>query len=146
VKVDALVHSRSGRRATVAENLRHANGQDLDGVLGTYSIDARLEDEAADERHVGHQAVRGYYERLFVGIPDLAIDVRAQHESDEVTVVECWFSGTHLGMYWGMPETNRRLLFPACFVFAFDEAAKLALARLYYDAVTPMRQIGIFHP
>jgi steroid delta-isomerase-like uncharacterized protein len=134
------------RWRTVGENLRCASAQDIEGVLRTFGNDARLEDEASGERLIGRDGVRDYYERLIGGLPDLAIDVRAQHATDDALIVESWLSGTHAGMFQGMPGTERHVLCPLCVLFTFDDDDKLALTRLYYDRATLMRQIGLLHP
>lgn len=141
-----LERKLQARRRTVAENLEFANAHDVDRVLSTFAANGHLEVEAGDERHPGVEAIRGYYENLFQAVPDVTIEARAQHETEEAIIVEGWLRGTHSGNFGGLPGTERRVACPLCIVFRFDEAGKLAQTRIYYDRATLMQQIGILHP
>ena len=52
--------------------------------------------------------------------------------------------GTHLGSWRGLPPTGRRVAFPLCGLFTFDEAGRIAGERIYYDRASVRQQIGLF--
>ncbi len=52
--------------------------------------------------------------------------------------------GTHGGTWRDLPPTGRRIEFPLCGVYTFDEGGKLAGERIYYDRATVLRQCGVF--
>jgi hypothetical protein len=62
-----------------------------------------------------------------------------------VIVLECVISGTHLGAWRGLPPTGRRLEFPLCAVYTFDDRERLAGERIYYDRAMVLRQLGVLH-
>jgi hypothetical protein len=78
-------------------------------------------------------------------LPDLEIDVRRRHVTDDAILVEAMIRGTHLGGWRGLPPTGRRVDFPLCGVYTFDSDDRLAGERIYYDRGTVLRQLGVFH-
>src|SRR5215469_10696100 len=90
---------RSARVAIVDEHIRLENAHDLEGVLNTFGDTARYEDEAWEEHYEGASGVRSFYTQLMAALPDLFIDVKSTHVSDEAIVVEVIIRGTHLGSW-----------------------------------------------
>jgi steroid delta-isomerase-like uncharacterized protein len=136
---------RRARLELVEEHVAFENRHDLDGVISTFGDAPQYEDTAWGERHSGRAAVRGHYEALMAAAPDLHIDIRRRHAADEVIVLECVISGTHLGAWRGLPPTGRRLEFPLCAVYTFDDRERLAGERIYYDRAMVLRQLGVLH-
>ena len=69
----------------------------------------------------GRDAVRSYYEDLLRAVPDLHIEVLKQHVSGDVVVLECEITGTHDGVWHGLPATGRPVKLPLCGVYTFAE-------------------------
>jgi steroid delta-isomerase-like uncharacterized protein len=137
---------REARIRRVEEHVRHENAHDLDAVMDTFSAGPFYDEEPWGEHHIGHQAVRKHYEQLFRAAPDLSIDIRRRHATDDVVILECEISGTHEGAWRGLPPTGRRISFPICAVYEFeDEGDKLAGERIYYDRATVLNQLGVLH-
>jgi len=136
--------ARGARLGIVRDHIRFENAHDLAAVLGTFGSAARYDDEPWDEHHVGPDAVRSFYEDLLRALPDLQIEVRKEHTSREAVIVECVIRGMHGGTWRDLPATGRRLEFPLCGVYTFDEGGKLAGERIYYDRATVLRQCGVF--
>lgn len=137
--------SRSARIAIVEEHIRLENKHDLEGVLGTFGNAARYDDEAWDEHYKGSDGVRLFYTQLMRALPDLEIDVKRQHVTEDAVVVEVIIRGTHLGDWRGLPATGRRVEFPLCGVYTFDAEDRLAGEKIYYDRGTVLQQLGVFH-
>jgi len=78
-------------------------------------------------------------------LPDLEIQIRQQHVTDDNVLLEVLICGTHLGPWRGLPATGRRVEVPLCAVYTFDDADRLAGERIYYDRATVLRQLGVFH-
>ena len=133
------------RTRTVEEHVRCENAHDLAGLMQSFGADARYDDEPWDEHHQGRDGVEGYYRTLLAAVPDLYIDVRKRHVTDDVIVLEVIISGTHLGPWRGLPGTGRRLEFPLCGIYTFDDDDRLRGEKIYYDRATVLRQIGMFH-
>lgn len=131
--------------AIVEEHIRQENQHDLEGIMATFGEDAWYTDKPWDEHHKGHDSVRTYYEELLQAVPDLYIDVQQRYVTDERVILEVIISGTQTGPWRGLPGTGRRIEFPLCAVYTFDDQTTLAGERIYYDRATVLRQLGIFH-
>lgn len=139
-------HSRSdARRRLVEKHVRLENAHDLAGVLGTFGDQASYDDEPWDDRRRGHDAVRAYYETLLTAMPDLHIEVVSRHIAEETIILEVMITGTHLGVWRGVPATGRKLRFPLCGIYTFDEGDRIAGERIYYDRVEVLKQLGLAH-
>jgi steroid delta-isomerase-like uncharacterized protein len=142
----SLLNARmSARLALVEHHIRLENAHDLEGVLATFGDTAHYDDEAWGEHHEGPAGVRGFYQHLMAALPDLEIHVQRQHVSDDAILVEVVIRGTHLGTWRGLPPTGRRVEFPLCGVYTFDDEDRLSGERIYYDRATVLRQVGVFH-
>lgn len=137
--------SRAARIALVEQHVRLENAHDLEGVLGTFGATAQYEDEAWGERYQGGNGVRQFYEQLMKALPDLEIEIKRRHVTDEAVVLEVMIRGTQLGEWRGLPATGRRVEVPLCGVYTFDSEDRLAGERIYYDRGTVLRQLGVFH-
>jgi len=133
------------RVAMVEEHIRLENRHDLEGVLRTFGPNAGYEDEAWGEVYRGPGGVRQFYSQLMQALPDLEIEVKRQHVTDDAVLVEVIIRGTQLGGWRGLPATGRRIEVPLCGVYTFDEDDRLAGERIYYDRSTVLRQLGVFH-
>jgi steroid delta-isomerase-like uncharacterized protein len=136
---------RTARIAVVDQHIRLENEHNLEAVLGTFGDGARYDDEAWGEHYKGVDGVRLFYEQLMRALPDLEIDVKRRHVSEDAILVEVIIRGTHLGDWRGLPATGRRVEFPLCGVYTFDSEDRLAGEKIYYDRATVLRQLGVFH-
>ena len=135
---------RSARVAVVEQHIRLENQHDLEGVLGTFGDGASYDDEPWDKHYKGRDGVYQFYEQLMKALPDLEIAVQRQHVADDAVLVEVIIRGTHLGGWRGLPATGRRVEFPLCGVYTFDDEDRLAGEKIYYDRATVLRQLGLF--
>jgi len=78
-------------------------------------------------------------------LPDLEIAVQRRHVAEDAILVEVVIRGTHLGGWRGLPATGRRVEFPLCGVYTFDDDDRLAGEKIYYDRGSVLRQLGVFH-
>jgi steroid delta-isomerase-like uncharacterized protein len=133
------------RMAIVEEHIACENRHDLEAVMATFGSDARYDDEPWADHRLGRDGVRTYYTELLLALPDLKIDVIGRHVASESVIVEVVISGTHLGAWRGLPATGRRLQFPLCGIYEFDDNDRLAAERIYYDRGAVLGQLGLFH-
>ncbi|HXV79854.1 MAG TPA: ester cyclase [Candidatus Binatia bacterium] len=129
----------------VERHVRSENLHDLEAIMETFGEAARYDDEPWGDHRVGRHGVRSYYEELIRALPDLRIDVQRRHVSDDYVVLEVEISGTQKGEWRGLPGTGRRVSFPLCAVYSFDDKQKLAGEKIYYDRATSLSQVGLFH-
>jgi steroid delta-isomerase-like uncharacterized protein len=137
---------RADRLRQVDQHVALENLHDLDAVMETFGSQAAYDDEPWDEHFRDPGGVRAHYERLLSAVPDLHIEPIRRHVTDDVVVLECMITGTHEGLWHGLPATGRRISIPVCAVYTFDDDAALAGERIYYDVVTVLQQLGVFHP
>jgi predicted ester cyclase len=51
--------------------------------------------------------------------------------------------GTHTGAWKGIEPTGRRVEFPVCVVFTFDDTDRLEAETVYNDRMTVLAQLGV---
>jgi len=117
---------------------------DLERIMRTWGESPWFDDVAWDEQSYGRDAVRGHYDELLRSFPDLAIDVKARHVTDDAVILEVVVSGTHLGQWRELPPLERRMESRVCAIYTFDEQGLLELERTYYDKARVLEQLGIF--
>ena len=135
----------SARLGIVEKHVRSENEHNLDGIMRTFGATARYDDESWNAHYVGQDEFRIFYSELLQALPDMRIDVLRQHGSNDAVILEVVIRGQHLGFWRGLPATGRRVEFPLCGIFTFDEGGLLAGERIYYDRATVLRQLGVFH-
>jgi steroid delta-isomerase-like uncharacterized protein len=129
----------------VEEHVQFENLHDLDGVVKTFGETAVYDDESWNEHFNGLNEVRGYYGELMHALPDLSIEVKKRYVTLENIILEAVIRGSHVGSWRGLPGTGRKVEFPLCAIYSFDEHDRLAGERIYYDRATPLRQVGVFN-
>lgn len=117
---------------------------DVERIMRTWGASPWFDDVAWNEQSYGRDEVRKHYEELLTSFPDLTIDVKARHVTDEAVIVEVVVSGTHLGQWRDLPPLERRMESRVCAIYTFDEAGLLELERTYYDKAAVLEQLGIF--
>jgi steroid delta-isomerase-like uncharacterized protein len=137
-------HASDARVALVEEHVCAENLHDLDAVMATFGPGARYEDGPWGDCRQGGDGVRSYYSELMRALPDLSIETRRRHVSEDSVVLEVTIRGTHLGAWRGLPATHRRVEFPLCAIYTFDSDGRLSGERIYYDRGTVLRQLGVF--
>ena len=145
MKASSSNGAMSARLTIVDEHVSLENEHNLDGIMGTFGESARYDDEPWDAHYMGRQEVRAFYAQLLRAMPDLHIDIRRRHASQDAIVLEVIIRGRHLGVWRGLPATGRQIEFPLCGVYTFDQGDRLAGEKIYYDRATVLRQLGVFH-
>jgi len=135
----------SARLGIVEEHVSFENKHDLHGIMETFGRVARYDDEPWGAHYSGREEVRSFYAQLLRAMPDMHIDVQRRHPSEDAIILEVVISGRHLGTWRGLPATGRRVSFPLCGIFTFDDGNHIASEKIYYDRASVLRQIGIFH-
>lgn len=135
----------NARMKLVEQHIRSENLHDLEAIMDTFGEEPRYDDEPWGDHRPGKQGVRSYYEDLIRALPDLQIEVHRRHVSADHIILEFEISGTHTGMWRGLPGTGRWVQFPLCAVFSFDDHQRLAGEKIYYDRGTSLSQVGLYH-
>jgi steroid delta-isomerase-like uncharacterized protein len=139
--VDAAL--RKGREAIVREHMESENEHEFDRTMATFHH-PRYELIATGQVHDGEEEVARYFEETRRAFPDQRNELIALHHSDDAVIVEFDLIGTHNGSYRGLPPTGRRFTCRMTAFFLFEED-RLVCERVYFDAGTILRQLGIAH-
>lgn len=136
---------RAAREAVLREHFESENRHDFEATLGTFAH-ARYELVPTGDVYDGPEAVRRYYRETRQAFPDQRNRLRALHHGDDAVITEFDLMGTHLGNYRGLPPTGRAFTCPMAAVFLFASGtAEITCERIYFDAGTILRQLGIAH-
>jgi steroid delta-isomerase-like uncharacterized protein len=132
---------RARREAVVREHMESENRQDFEATLATFAH-PRYELVPTGEVYDGADAVRRYYANSRAAFPDQRNALRSLHHAEDAVIVEFDLMGTHRGPFRGLPATGRafRCSMVALFLFAGEQ---ITCERVYFDAATILRQLGI---
>jgi steroid delta-isomerase-like uncharacterized protein len=134
---------REKREAIVIEHMESENLHRFDVTLETFDH-PRYELIATDEIHDGREEVAAYFEETRTAFPDQRNELLALHHADEAVIAEAMLYGTHRGPFRGLPPTGREFEMRFCALFLFEDD-RLVCERVYFDAATILRQLGIAH-
>jgi steroid delta-isomerase-like uncharacterized protein len=123
----------------------HENAHDLDALMQTFGKDASFHISSFGEQFNGSDAVRGCYDNLFQGIPDIQFNITNLYGSQDAVIVEFMFTGNHTGN-WLVPATGKHVNLPMCAVVLFDEEDKILREKIYFDRLEFFNQIGVEPP
>jgi steroid delta-isomerase-like uncharacterized protein len=135
---------RDRREAVVREHMESENRQEFERTLATFAH-PRYELVPTGQVFDGVEEVRAYYATSRAAFPDQRNEVRAVHHADAAVIVEFDLLGTHRGTFLGVVPTGRGFRCPMIAVFAF-EGEGIVCERVYFDAATIARQLGIMPP
>ena len=131
------------REAIVVEHMESENRHEFDVTLETFDH-PRYELIGTGDVHDGAAEVAAYFEETRTAFPDQRNELISLHHSDDAVIVEAMLYGTHLGPFRGLPPTGRSFEMRFCALFLF-EGSELVCERVYFDAGTVLRQLGIAH-
>ena len=125
------------------EHMESENRHEFDVTMGTFHH-PRYELIATGDVHDGPDEVAAYFHETRTAFPDQRNELIQLHHADDAVIVEFWLLGTHLGSFRGLPATGRPFTCRMTAFFIFEED-RLVCERVYFDANTILRQLGIAH-
>lgn len=135
----------AARDAVVREHMESENRHDFEATLATFSH-PRYELIATGDTHDGEEAVRRYYAETRAAFPDQRNRLIELHQAEHSAVAEFILEGTHQGSFRGLPATGRSFMCQMTAIFEFAPGTdRLTCERVYFDAGTILRQLGIAH-
>jgi steroid delta-isomerase-like uncharacterized protein len=134
---------RETRDRIVREHMESENRHEFDTTLATFRH-PRYELVATGEVIDGEAEVARYYEETRAAFPDQRNELIAMHHAEDAVIVEFDLLGTHDGVFRGVPATGRSFRCRMAAVFEF-EGEELVCERVYFDAATILRQLGLAH-
>ena len=132
---------RKKREEIVREHMDSENRHEFDATMDTFQH-PRYELIGTGDVYDGAAEVDAYFDETRTAFPDQRNELIAMHHSDDAVIVEAMLYGTHLGSFRGLPPTGRQFEMRFCAMFLF-EGSDLVCERVYFDAGTILRQLGI---
>ena len=132
------------QREIVARHIRGENEHDWEAVYGTFVQDERAHYDVVPLGAVfnGIEGVRGFYQSIATGLPDLRIDVRSEYDVPGCSIREVTISGTHKGEFGGIPPLGNPIRIEMAAFYTFDSASeKLIAEKIYYDQASVLEQM-----
>ena len=133
---------RQRRMAVLKDHILAESAHDMAGVLDGFTADCFNDIACLPRKFVGPQAVAERYRKHWRGFPDFKVKVKRVLAADAKCIVtENEWRGTHLGAYWGLKPTGRRVRVRALVVWHF-RGAKLWGETVFFDMGSILKQIG----
>jgi predicted ester cyclase len=132
---------RNLREAVVREHMESENRLDFDTTIGTFGH-PRYEIIPTGAVYDGEAEVREYFRMTRTAFPDQRNELIALHHADDGVIVEFWLLGTHSGPLGDLEATGAEFRCRMAAFFLFEGEA-LVCERVYFDAGTIARQLGV---
>jgi steroid delta-isomerase-like uncharacterized protein len=132
------------RLRLIEEHVQAEIDNDMDRIMATWGESPWFDDVAWEEQWYGRDGIRTHYEELLGSFPDLDIETKARHVTDEAVILEVVVTGTHKGQWRELPPLDRKMVSRVCAIYTFDDEGLLELERTYYDKGIVLEQLGIF--
>jgi steroid delta-isomerase-like uncharacterized protein len=130
---------RSLREALVRDHMADENRLDFEAVLKTFPH-PHYEIIPTGAVHDGLKEVADYYRDSRTAFPDQKNEILSLRHADDAVIVEFMLSGTHRGPYRSLPPTHQPFSVRMTALFIF-EGERLVCERVYFDALTMVRQL-----
>jgi steroid delta-isomerase-like uncharacterized protein len=130
---------RAARIALVEEHIRVESAHEMDKLMATLGADPAY--DVNGQRISGREGVHEFYAGLIKSIPDLHIETKHLHVSDEAITAEVQITGTHREEWMGVPALGHRVDFPVAAVITFDPEERMAGERIYFDTALMVAQM-----
>jgi len=132
---------RAAREAIVREHMESENVHDFDTTIGTFGH-PRYEIIPTGAVYDGEAEVREYFRMTRTAFPDQRNELVALHHADDAVIAEFDLLGTHTGPLGDLEPTGREFRCRMAAFFLFEGEA-LVCERVYFDAGTIARQLGV---
>lgn len=140
-----VVALREARLKLVEDHCLAENNHDLNAIMETFGRQPYF---SLNELEInGRATVQGLYAGFGFGeqgsFSNLHVEILRRHPGDESITLELLITGKHTAEWNGIPATNKDISVPACAIFTFDDAGKLAGERVYLDFASVLKQLGV---
>ncbi len=101
-----------------------------------------LHSPASEEPVVGRAEVVGFIRKLRTAFPDLHIVIEDLIADGDRVVTRCTTTGTHLGDYFGVPPTSRRVRMAEVQIFRVEDT-RIQELWLTFNVLGVLQQMGM---
>lgn len=130
---------RAFREDLVRRHMADENRLDFEAVLSSFPH-PHYEIIPTGAVYDGTPEVQSYYRDSRTAFPDQRNEIIALRHADDAVIVEFWLRGTQLGEFRGLPATGQAFECRMSAFFIF-EGERLVCERVYFDALTLLRQL-----
>lgn len=131
---------RIRRESIVRAHVEAENSHDGEGTLATFA-EANYDVVPLGAPTNGSDAVGELLGVLLGAFPDFRAEILTLHHGDEMVFVDTRLTGTHEGVWAGVPDSGRPIDVRCACVFHFDKD-RLVKETVYFDHATMLAQIG----
>lgn len=136
--------------ATIARDHFNAfNARDFAKGLNLVTNDVKWTNIPFNVEFTGHSGYREFHNNWTTAMPDCKVEITNVVAGDEWSVVEFNGRGTHTGPLVApqgtLPATQKKLDLKFCELLRIKDG-QITEGRLYFDAATMLRQLGLFPP
>ncbi|HUG14316.1 MAG TPA: nuclear transport factor 2 family protein [Thermomicrobiales bacterium] len=143
----ALTRSEKEARnvAALHEMLVGFNSRNAQRMLAVFNEDMEWLDVPMEHSYRGHQEVDEFLAKLFIAFPDVTYELHEVVAEDDMLSAKFTMHGTHLGHFYGIPPTGRRVDLP-CLSQIEMRDGKFVYDHCYFDTGMCLRQMGLMPP
>lgn len=131
--------------AALHEMLQGFNSRDSARMLAVFNEDMEWLDVPMEHSYRGHQEVEEFLEKLFLAFPDVIYELGDVIAEGDMLSAKFTMHGTHLGHFYGIPPTGRRVELP-CLSQIQMRDGKFVYDHCYFDTGQCLRQMGLMPP
>jgi steroid delta-isomerase-like uncharacterized protein len=114
----------------------------IDGMLALMTDDTVYDFALDPAPMTSKEAIRAFFEAVFVGFPDFSTTDELAIANNDTVVVEHHTTGTHLGMWLGVPPTGNNFPWAHLDIYEF-EGDKIKKSATYGDLATMLMNMGV---
>jgi steroid delta-isomerase-like uncharacterized protein len=127
------------------EMLRGFNSRDAQRMLAVFNEDMEWLDVPMEQSYRGHEEVEEFLAKLFVAFPDVHYALKEVVAEGDLLAAKFTMYGTHLGRFYGIPPTGRRVELPCLSIIEMRDG-KFVYDHCYFDTGMCLRQMGLMPP
>jgi len=118
------------------------NAHDVDQFISYIADDIVFDSVPMPPPLNGKEAVAGLVKSIFEGFPDFHIKLDSVMSSGNMVVSEYTITGTHQGIWAGIPPTGKSVRVKVLDVMEYEDGKEKSLVE-YFDSTTLMTQLGV---
>ncbi len=118
------------------------NSGNLELLPQLFSEDVERSDPDHPQPIRGRQEIANYMAEVRTGFPDFKIELKRQIGEGDQVAVEWTCTGTHNGVFQGIPATGRRANVAGVSLYRI-KAGKIVEERAYFDRLALLQQLGV---
>ena len=118
------------------------NSGNLELLAQVYGDDTKRSDPNTPQPVHGTQPIADYIAEVRTGFPDFKIEIKQQVGEGDQVVSEWTCTGTHKGVYQGIPAAGRYVTVPGVSVNRIQDG-KIVEEHAYFDRLGLLQQLGV---